>query len=112
MSKALYILWYACGMKHTCICKCVCACGQLVEDSVAMVILNKAYRERERETRELVCLLPRTNWGFSHSNCLQGFLLIVSSHVFKSLFPLSELHLLIVCQLPNHIYNHIYENKK
>lgn len=41
--RALYI---PCVMEHTCICKCVCACGQLVEDCVTMVILNKAYREK------------------------------------------------------------------
>lgn len=85
--RALYILGYACWMEHTCICKRVCmwsACGRLC---VTMVILNKAYRERER------------NWGAGLSLALHQLgiltrqlssriLLIVTSHVLKSLFPL------------------------
>lgn len=46
-------------------------------------------REREGETGELVCLSPCTIWGFSHS--LQGFLLIINSHVLKSVSPFYSL---------------------
>lgn len=50
MFHALGILEYACGIERNCIYKCVCmwsACGRL---SVTMVILNNAYRKRERDS--------------------------------------------------------------
>lgn len=50
-----------------------CACGQLVEDCVTMVILNKAYRERGRER----------NWGAGLSLALHHLgILTLSSRIF------------------------------
>lgn len=55
---ALCIFEYACGIEHSCIAS-VCmwsACGRI---GVTMVMLNKAYRERERLGRHCVsCPAP------------------------------------------------------
>lgn len=86
MFRALCILEYACGIEHSCTCKCV---------HVVSLLKIRRYHgnaeqsiQREREIGEALCLSPCTTWRFLHCDSLQGLLIIVISRpqVFVSLF--------------------------